>query len=298
VTDTPPPADEEDLVAVAAERETLEGFLEYHRRVLGGKLRGLSEEDARRRLVPSATTLLGLVSHAAPWSGILAPALPGRQAARGDRRERPRRRPELGRGSRQDHRRRHRRVRERLRGIPADRSGLLAGPDRAARPAGPVSLRWIYVHIIREHARHVGHADILREQIDGATGDSRGSLQQALRSLAESGPARRPGPGAAMLAGCPASRRSRALSAAFPPPDRRRPAGLSRRPSGERRQLPGLLSARRLSTRTLASAARRSSAERSSGLRRSSAAARLRWLTSVYESARAGRGSRRRRARR
>jgi hypothetical protein len=50
---------------VAAERETLEGFLEYHRRVLSGKLRGLSEEDARRRLVPSLTTMLGLVSHAA-----------------------------------------------------------------------------------------------------------------------------------------------------------------------------------------------------------------------------------------
>jgi hypothetical protein len=36
---------------------------------------------------------------------------------------------------------------------------------------GQVTLRWIYVHIIREHARHIGHADILREQIDGATGD-------------------------------------------------------------------------------------------------------------------------------
>lgn len=36
---------------------------------------------------------------------------------------------------------------------------------------GPVSLRWIYVHILREHARHIGHADIIREQIDGATGD-------------------------------------------------------------------------------------------------------------------------------
>jgi hypothetical protein len=60
-----PPADEEDLVAVAGERETLEGFLDYHRRVLSGKLRGLSEQDARRRLVPSRTTMLGLVSHAA-----------------------------------------------------------------------------------------------------------------------------------------------------------------------------------------------------------------------------------------
>ena len=36
---------------------------------------------------------------------------------------------------------------------------------------GQVSLRWIYVHVIREHARRIGHADILREQIDGATGD-------------------------------------------------------------------------------------------------------------------------------
>lgn len=35
---------------------------------------------------------------------------------------------------------------------------------------GRVSLRWIYVHMIEESARHAGHADILREQTDGATG--------------------------------------------------------------------------------------------------------------------------------
>jgi Protein of unknown function (DUF664) len=38
------------------------------------------------------------------------------------------------------------------------------------RRLGHVSLRWIYVHMIEETARHVGHADILREQTDGATG--------------------------------------------------------------------------------------------------------------------------------
>jgi uncharacterized damage-inducible protein DinB len=38
------------------------------------------------------------------------------------------------------------------------------------RRLGQVSLRWIYVHMIEETARHVGHADILREQTDGATG--------------------------------------------------------------------------------------------------------------------------------
>jgi hypothetical protein len=34
-----------------------------------------------------------------------------------------------------------------------------------------VSLRWIYVHMIEEYARHNGHADLLRERIDGVTGD-------------------------------------------------------------------------------------------------------------------------------
>ena len=36
---------------------------------------------------------------------------------------------------------------------------------------GPVNLRWILVHMIEEYARHNGHADFLRETIDGATGD-------------------------------------------------------------------------------------------------------------------------------
>jgi hypothetical protein len=170
VTDATPPADEEDLVAVAGERETLEGFLEYHRRVLSGKLRGLSEEDARRRLVPSLTTMLGLVSHAAAvernWFQHHLGGKPRGEItgnARGD--------------------------------APSwdvagqTIAGVIAEFDRACATSrqiaadftldqmvprdhlGPVSLRWIYVHIIREHARHIGHADILREQIDGATGD-------------------------------------------------------------------------------------------------------------------------------
>jgi hypothetical protein len=45
------------------------------------------------------------------------------------------------------------------------------GNDAWSSPVLQVSLCWIYVHIIREHVRHTGHADILREQIDGATGD-------------------------------------------------------------------------------------------------------------------------------
>jgi len=171
VADTPPPTDEEDLVAVAGERETLEGFLEYHRRVIGGKLRGLSEEDARRRLVPSLTTPLGLVSHAAAvernWFQHHLGGKPREEItgnARGDA-------PSWD--------------------VGADKTivGVIAEFERACAISrqiaagfaldqtvphdelGRVSLRWIYVHIIREHARHIGHADILREQIDGMTGD-------------------------------------------------------------------------------------------------------------------------------
>jgi hypothetical protein len=43
--------------------------------------------------------------------------------------------------------------------------------DTGIRRGAPVSLRWILVHMIEEYARHNGHADLIRERIDGATGD-------------------------------------------------------------------------------------------------------------------------------
>jgi hypothetical protein len=174
VADATPPADEvdeEDLVAVAGERETLEGFLEYHRRVLPGKLRGLSEEEARRRLVPSPTTLLGLVSHAAAvernWFQHYLGGKPREEIAgnaRGDA-------PSWDVGPDKT-----------IASVIAEFDAACATSRQIAAgftldqavprdQQGQVSLRWIYVHIIREHARHIGHADILREQIDGVTGD-------------------------------------------------------------------------------------------------------------------------------
>ena len=168
--DTPPLADVDDVVA-AAERETLEWFLEYHRRALSGKLRGLSEEDARRRVVPSLTTLLGLVSHAAAvernWfqhylGGKPREEIPGN--ARGDD-------PSWDVGA------------DKTIGdvIAEFESACAASRQIAAGFAldqtvphdelGQVSLRFIYVSIFGEYARHAGHADIIREQIDGAIGD-------------------------------------------------------------------------------------------------------------------------------
>jgi hypothetical protein len=171
VTDTPPPADDEDLVAVAGERETLELFLDYHREALSGKLRGLSEEDARRRLVPSLTTLLGLVSHAAAvernWFQHYLGGTPREEIAgnaRGDD-------PSWDTGAGQT-----------IAGVIAGFGSACAASRQIAAgftldqtvphdQLGQVSLRFIYMNVISEHARHAGHADILREQIDGVTGD-------------------------------------------------------------------------------------------------------------------------------
>ena len=171
MADTTPPVDEEDLVAVAAERETLEGFLEYHRRVLGGKLRGLSEEDARRRLVPSLTTPLGLVSHAAAvernWFQHYLAGTPREEIGGNARGDDPSW--DVGAGMT-------------ISDVIAEFESACAASRQIAAgfaldqtvphdELGQVSLRSIYMNIFGEYARHAGHADILREQIDAATGD-------------------------------------------------------------------------------------------------------------------------------
>jgi Protein of unknown function (DUF664) len=172
MTDTAPLPDEEDLVGVAPERETLELFLEYHREALSGKLReGLSEEDARRRLVPSLTTLLGLVSHAAAvernWFQHYLGGKPREEIAgnaRGDDASW-----DVGADKTID-------------GVIAELESACAVSRQIAEgftldqtvphdELGRVSLRFIYMNIIAEYARHAGHADIIREQIDGVTGD-------------------------------------------------------------------------------------------------------------------------------
>jgi hypothetical protein len=174
VTDTPPPAgqeDEEDLVAVASEREILEFFLEYHRGALSGKLRGLSEQDARRRLVPSSTTLLGLVSHVAAvernWFQHYLGAVPREEIAGNARGDTPSW--DVG-------------ADETIGGVIAEFESACAASRQIAAgfaldqtvphdELGRVSLRFVYVNILTEYARHAGHADIIREQIDGVTGD-------------------------------------------------------------------------------------------------------------------------------
>lgn len=151
------------------ERQQLDRFLDEARAEVVGTLTGLTEEQARRRLVPSLTTPLGLVTHLTfveqAWFQVV---LGGRT------------RRELGLPEQVD-----------PTFVPDDSatvSSVLAayeeacagsrataaayGLDHEARHhrMGTVSLRWIYLHMLREVNRHAGHADILREQVLASDG--------------------------------------------------------------------------------------------------------------------------------
>jgi hypothetical protein len=151
---------------VAAEplKVQLETFLDEHRAALHACLDGLTEEQARRSLVPSRTTLLGLVKHATyaekVWFGEAITGRPREELGL----------PAAARDSfiltREDTiesiRRAHGEACEASRQATTD-----LGLDDVLRghPFGPLPLRWVYLHVLREFAQHCGHADILREQI-------------------------------------------------------------------------------------------------------------------------------------
>jgi uncharacterized damage-inducible protein DinB len=166
--------DTAEAAAVADERTTLEAFLDYYRAAMVAKVRGLSQEDASRRLVPSATTLAGLIKHLirveVSWFQHRLAQIPSEElpALRwiddeldGDFKVASN---------------------ETMESLIADYEAQCEQSRQTAARfqldnvvphpyIGKVSMRWIYVHMIEETARHAGHADILREQIDGTTGD-------------------------------------------------------------------------------------------------------------------------------
>ncbi|HEX4191382.1 MAG TPA: DinB family protein [Marmoricola sp.] len=154
---------------LADERTLLDEFVDSARQEVADSLDGLSDEQARQRLVPSLTTPLGLVKHLTfveqVWFEV---ALLGRARA------------ELGLPEDVDSSfaitdtdtvasvlGRYREVCATSREIAA-RYGLddVAQHNRRS----PMSLRWVYLHLIRELNRHAGHADILREQLLAADG--------------------------------------------------------------------------------------------------------------------------------
>lgn len=142
----------------------LEAFLDDHRAALEATLDGLTEEQARRRLVPSATTLLGLVQHGTFIERVwFDEAITGRSRAEigipGTPDESFQLVPDATIAS----------VRAAYRAACADSRAAVAelGPDDivTGNRRGPLPLRWICLHQLRELAQHCGHADILREQL-------------------------------------------------------------------------------------------------------------------------------------
>lgn len=168
------------------EAATLLGFLDYQRATLEWKCRGLSDEQLRVALRPSSMTLGGLLKHLAcvedswftevvageslpePWASVdfqadpewtwHSAALDSGEYLRALWTERVNRSRAV--------------VQAQLsRGEGAALSETHAGsPDDPWEGQERVSLRWVLVHMIEEYARHNGHADLMRESIDGQTG--------------------------------------------------------------------------------------------------------------------------------
>ncbi|MCL1595611.1 MAG: DinB family protein [Actinomycetia bacterium] len=164
----------------ANERDTLVAFLDYYRELMLDKAGGLSKEQLGVRLEPSTMTLAGMIYHLAvveqgwfsnhflgldltePWASVdweadrdwewdIAPTLE----------------PEVVLSA-------YRTAFERSNEIiaAADSLDQLSVKDE---PGSEMSLRWILVHMVEETARHAGHADLIRESIDGEVGDFRKS---------------------------------------------------------------------------------------------------------------------------
>lgn len=158
------------------EKTTLHGYLRVCRANLLSKLDGLSEYDVRRPLTPTGTSLLGLVKHVATVELEYFCSVFGRPADRDL--------PWLDEGAEDDadmwatadqtreqiidlHRYSAAHADATIEALPLDAVGEVSWwpPERRR-----VSLHQILVHVCVETARHAGHADILREFIDGAAG--------------------------------------------------------------------------------------------------------------------------------
>ena len=163
--------DRTDVPRTGSERETLRAYLDFHRETLALKCAGLSDDDLRRRPTPSSLSLLGLVRHMAEverswfrrvidgqdvplvWSpdGDFQVAYDADGAA-----------PEVAFATWQAEI-------AIARDIEAAAPSLdVTGVDR--RSGDEYSLRRVLLHLIQEYARHNGHADLIREGLDGTVG--------------------------------------------------------------------------------------------------------------------------------
>ena len=154
------------------EKQTLQLFLDRHRDAVLWKLDGLDDEQVRRPMTPSGTNLLGLVKHLASVEYSWFCETFGRETER------------LPYADGDDDADMRAESHETTADIVEFYGRARAAADQAITETklddvgtawfgDTVSMRWVLVHMVEETARHAGHMDILRELIDGATGDHR-----------------------------------------------------------------------------------------------------------------------------
>ena len=155
-----------NIIRIGTERSIIENMLDQNRDALIETLRGLSEADSRRRLVASLTTPISLIKHAAAaeriwfqrfWAGLDEFECDG--CSRRDEGTFAVADDELLADVIAEFERASQRSREIVSGFDLD--------DTMDNPReGKVSMRWTLLAMTQEFARHAGHADILREQIE------------------------------------------------------------------------------------------------------------------------------------
>jgi hypothetical protein len=172
MTWTVPPVTRTREPNMAGERATLDGLLDWHRATFWWKCEGLTGDQlARRPVAPSSLSLLGLARHLTDteraWfrRRVGGQTLPPVYTTDG--------RPDAAfedaaaataEADMTALRAEQERCRQAVAGVPLN---TMFEHERW----GPLSVRWVYNHMIAEYARHLGHADLLRESIDGVTGE-------------------------------------------------------------------------------------------------------------------------------
>ena len=155
----------------------LEGYLDAYRALAIRKSAGLTQQQLAQSLAPSTMTLGGILKHLAvveddwfhsdlagndlpePWASVDPDDIADWEWTSSSR-DSPEELLDL-----------FRTACGRSRAACAAVASLDDMSVKADRDGRPWSLRWIYVHMIEEYARHVGHMDLIRESIDGSTGD-------------------------------------------------------------------------------------------------------------------------------
>jgi uncharacterized damage-inducible protein DinB len=154
---------------VGGEKESLQASLNRHRDAVLWKLDGLDDAQLRQAILPSGNTLLGLVKHLATWEYIWICKTFGQKTEPlptdgGFDSSEFRIEATDSRGSILDF---YRRARAAADGVISRLDLDEVGTDIFG---DAVSLRWVLIHVLEDTVRHAGHADVMRELIDGKVG--------------------------------------------------------------------------------------------------------------------------------